>query len=665
MAMNGRDTTHSPDPASGLAAMFAQARQLHMAGRLGEAEPLYRRILAADPRHADALHLLGVMAFQLGRSEQAAAMIREAIAINGEVANYHSNLGNALKETGRQNEAVTAYQVAIRLKPDFAEAYSNMSAALSQAGRLTEAAAAGEEAIRLKPDFAQAHSNLGGALHGLGRFEAAIDAFSAAVRLQPDLAMAHCNLGNALKGLNRLDDAVAAYAEAIRREPDFPEAHFNLADALEEQGRLEEAILCYQQAIRCRPDFAQAHSNLLMTLHYQSGVTRDTLLKTATRFAQATRRDAIADFKRPADPARRLRVGYVSADFRNHPVGHFLCGILRNHDRASLEVFCYSNSAIEDEVTARLRGDADHWRSLVGASDQEAAQAIAADGVDILVDLSGHTARNRLPMFALKPAPLQVSWLGYFGTTGLTEIDYVLADRFVAPEGSEPFFTEAVARLPHCYICFTPPDLDIPVATPPVLGGAPFTFGSFNNHIKTSPQAIALWARVLQAVPGSRLLLKTKALGQASARDRLLAQFAEEGVAADRLLLEGAAPRAELLASYNRVDVALDPTPYGGGITTAEALWMGVPVVSLRGETWVGRVTESILAAAGHADLAVATEADYIALAATLARDPRRLEALRTGLRAQVEASPLCDGAGFTHNLEQLYREIWRRIGGG
>lgn len=634
-----------------------------MGGRLGEAERLYRHILSADPRHADALHLLGVMAFQTGRSEQAVDLIGQAIAIDGSAANYRSNLGNALKELGRLDEAIDAYAAAVRLKPDFAEAHSNMSAALTQAGRLTEAAAAGETAIRIKPDFAQAYSNLGGALHGLGRFEEAVAAFAAATRLQPDLAMAHSNLGNALKGLNRLDEAVAAYAEAIRRKPDFAEAHFNRADALEDLGLREEAILGYEQAIRHRPDFAEAHSNLLMAMHYQPGVTREILLKAASRFSQAVRRAPVAGVRPATDPDRRLRVGYVSADFRNHPVGHFLCGILRHHDRAAIEVFCYSNSGIEDEVTDRLRGDADQWRSLVGLSDPAAAALIASDGVDVLVDLSGHTARNRLPMFALRPAPVQASWLGYFGTTGLPEIDYVLADRFVAPAESEPFFAETVARLPNCYICFTPPDIDVPLADPPSAKGAPITFGSFNNHIKTSSRTIALWARLLQAVPGSRLLLKTKALGAPETRARLLAQFAEAGVGADRLLLEGAAPRAELLASYNRIDLALDPTPYGGGITTAEALWMGVPTISLRGETWVGRVTESILAAAGLPELAVATEADYVALAASLAQDAARLRSLRAGLRAQVEASPLCDGAGFTRDLERLYLQMRRERG--
>ncbi len=658
VTMNGRDRAHSPAQTNGLAALFAQARQLHMAGRLAEAEPIYRRILAADPRHADALHLLGVMALQRGHSAQAAEIIGQAIAIDGGVATYHSNLGNALKELGRQNGAIAAYEAAIRLKPDFADAYSNMSAALTEVGRLAEAAAAAETAVRLKPDFAQARSNLGGALHGLGRFQEAVDAFSAAIRLQPNLAMAHCNLGNALKSLNRLEEAVAAYGQAIRLRPDLAEAHFNLADTLEDLGLREDAIVGYELAIRHRPDFPQAHSNLLMAMHYQPGVTRAALLRAAERFSETTRRGPPLAAGGVLDPDQRLRIGYVSADFHNHPVGHFLCGILRHHDRTAFRVFCYANGSLEDEVTAQLRADADEWRSLVGLSDTAAAALIAKDGLDLLVDLSGNTARNRLPMFALKPAPTQISWLGYFGTTGLPEMDYVLADRFVAPEGSERFFTEAIARLPHCYICFTPPDLDCSIAHPPYFGGAPFTFGSFNNHIKTSTRTVALWARLLQAVPGSRLLLKTKALGDAQARARLIAQFAEVGIKADRLLLEGAAPRAELLASYNRVDLALDPTPYGGGITTAEALWMGVPVVTLRGETWVGRVTESILAAVGLPDLATTTEAEYVALAASFARDPTRLKTMRANLRAQVEASPLCDGVGFTRDLERLYREI-------
>ncbi|MGQ9372206.1 O-linked N-acetylglucosamine transferase, SPINDLY family protein, partial [Azospirillum sp. A39] len=283
-----------------------------------------------------------------------------------------------------------------------------------------------------------------------------------------------------------------------------------------------------------------------------------------------------------------------------HPVGYFIEAVLAHHDPAAVEVFCYSTLDKSDDVTARLRAHAGHWRSLVGLSDDAAAALIRADAIDLLVDLSGHTAGNRLLVFARKPAPVQVSWLGYFGTTGLSAMDYVLADRHVAPEADDGAFTERVWRLPGSYLCFTPPDLDVAVTPRPPR---PVTFGNFNNNPKTSPATIALWARVLARVPQSRLLLKTRALGDAAVRRHLTERFAAHGVAAPRLILEGGVPRAELLAAYNRVDVALDPTPYGGGTTTAEALWMGVPVVSLRGGTWVGRVSESILTTVGVGEL--------------------------------------------------------------
>jgi predicted O-linked N-acetylglucosamine transferase (SPINDLY family) len=641
--------------------LVAEALQHHQAGRLPEAERLYRQILAADSRHADALHLLGVIAHQVERNDVAVELIGKAIGINGAVAVYHSNLGNALKDLGRLDDAVAVYDTAVRLKPDYAEAHYNLGNALMDLGRLGDAVAAYETAIRLKPDLAEAHSNLGNALKDLGRLDDAVAAYETAIRLKPDYAEAHSNLGNALMDLGRLDDAVAACETAIRLKPDYAEAHSNLGNALKDLGRLDDAVAAYETAIRLKPDYADAHSNLMMCLHYQPEIDGSSILEEARRFgARFDETPTPRSYSNSAAPDRRLRIGYVSGDFKRHPVGYFLSRVLTNHDRTVAEVFCYSNDCRDDDLTAQLQGAADHWHRLVGLSDQAAAALVAADGIDILVDLSGHTALNRLPTFALKPAPVQLTWLGYFGTTGLSAMDYILADRFVAPESSASCFTESIWRLPDSYLCFSPPDLDCRLSPPPVTKGEPVTFGNFNNYAKTSPVAVALWSRILNMTPGSRLLLKTKALGNARARRGLEDQFASYGVGANRLLLEGASPRSELLYNYNRIDIALDPTPYGGGTTTAEALWMGVPVVTLRGDTWVGRVSESILSTVGLPELVATTADTYVEITVGLAADHRRLGALRAGLRAQLEASPFCDGHSFTRNLERAYRSMWQ-----
>lgn len=776
--------------------LLAAGVQHHQGGRLEEAAKLYRRILAANPRHADANHLLGVVAYQQGRSADAVKLIGRAIAANPSFPAFHSNLGNALKAMGRLEEALAAYDTALRLNPEYADAHNNRGNVLNAMGRPDEALAAYDAALHLRPDNSEAHGNRGHALYGLGRPAEALAACDAALHLKPDNAEAHFNRGNALNALGRTGEALAAFETAIRFRPGNADAHFNRGNALQDMGRpdealaayevvlrlnpdqadahnnrgnvlyhtgrlnealaaydmalclspdltdahnnrgnvlyglgrLEEALAAYDAALECRPDFAEvhntrgnaltqmgrleealtafgtalrlkpdyaaahtnrgnaltqmghldealaaydaalqirpdfadAHNSKLLALHYGALEASGTIAAAARAFGASFDREGVsAVFANAPIPDRRLRLGYVSGDLKRHPVGYFLQAILLHHAPAAVEVFCYSNNSADDDLTASLRSDADHWRRLNGLTDEAAAALIRADGIDVLVDLSGHTALNRLPVFAHRPAPVQVSWLGYFGTTGLRAMDYVLADRFVVPPGEEEAFTEQVWRLPESYLCFMPPDMDIPVRRG--SAGDPITFGSFNNLAKLSADTVRLWAQVLQGVPGARLFLKTRQLADAAVCEAVRARFAGHGIAPERLLLEGSSPRSDLLASYNRIDIALDPAPYGGGTTTAEALWMGVPVVTLRGGTWVGRVSESILAAVGLPDLVAGSQEAYIALAAGLAADQDRRAALHASLRSRLEGSPFCDGGGFTRHLEDAYRGMWTR----
>jgi predicted O-linked N-acetylglucosamine transferase (SPINDLY family) len=737
------------------------ALQHHQSGRLEEAATLYSKILEADPRHADANHLLGVIAFQLGRNEVAVDLIGIAIAANRSNPAFHSNLGNALngmgrlddalaaydralrlrpdyadahynrgnvlrdmgrlddalsacdtalrlrpdyadasysrgnvlRDMGRLDDALTAYDGALRLRPDYTEAYNNRGNALLSMGRLDDALAAYDGALRLRPDYADAHynrgnvlqdmarlddalaaydtalrlrpdlaethNNRGNTLREMGRLDDALAAYDSALRLRPDYADAHNNRGNALFGMGRLGDALAAYDTALHLRPDFADAHYNRGNALRDMARLDDALSAYDTALSLRPDYADAHSNKLLALHYGAFDARGAIAAQARAFgASVNRAGAPQAFANPPVPDRRLRIGYVSGDLRRHPVGYFLQSILRNHASDAVEVFCYSNNLKDDDLTASFQSDADHWRRLRGLTDEAAATLIRADAIDILVDMSGHTALNRLPLFARRPAPVQVSWLGYFGTTGLTAMDYVLADRFVVPPGEDDAFTEQVWRMPGSYLCFMPPDMDVPVRSRDVQG--PITFGSFNNLAKLSSHTAALWARVVQSVPQSRLLLKTSQLADAAVCQAVRERFAGHGIEADRLVLEGPSPRADLLASYNRVDIALDPYPYGGGTTTAEALWMGAPVVTLRGGTWTGRVSESILSSVGLSDLVAGSQEAYVDLAATLAANQDRRTALHATLRSRLEASPFCDGEGFTRQLEDAWRAMWK-----
>ncbi len=687
------------DSALGLRPGYAEAynnrgNTLQDMGRLDDALAAYQTALQLRPDYADAHYNRGITLRGMGRLDEALAAFDAGLRLRPDLAEIHNNRGNTLREMGRPGDALAAYETALQLRPDYTEAHNNRGNALQNMGRLDDALAAYETALQLRPDFADAHYNRGNALQDMGRLDDALAAYETAIRLRPDdadtpynrgnalremghldgalasyetairlrpgYAEAHVNQGNTLRAMGRLDDALAAYETAIRLRPDYAEAHNNRGNALQEMARLEEALAAYDTALHLRPDYADAHSNKLLALHYGALDARGAIAAAARAFgASVDRTGAPEAFINSPNPDRRLRIGYVSGDLRRHPVGYFLQSILRHHAPGAVEVFCYSSCFKDDDLTAFFQSHADHWRRLYGLTDEAAADLIRADAIDILVDLSGHTNLNRLGLFAYRPAPVQISWLGYFGTTGLAAMDYVLADRFVVPPGEEDAFTEQVWRMPGSYLCFMPPDLDLPVQ-PRDLNGS-VTFGSFNNLAKLSSHTVSMWAQVLQSVPRSRLLLKTSQLGDAAVCQAVRARFSSHGVEAARLLLEGPSPRAELMASYNRVDIALDPSPYGGGTTTAEALWMGAPVITLRGGTWVGRVSESILSSVGLSDLVAGSQAEYVTLAADLAADQDRRTALHASLRSRLEGSPFCDGAKFTRHLEDAYRGMWKQ----
>ncbi|MGD0390044.1 MAG: tetratricopeptide repeat protein [Tepidisphaeraceae bacterium] len=564
------------------------------AGRLAEAERIYRQILAQQPNHADALHLLGTLALQAGRLDAAVESIRRA--------------------------------------------------------------------IRLKPDFPEAHSNLGIALKGLGQIDEAIASFRQAIRFKPDFPEAHSNLGNALMDLGRLDEAIASYRQAVRLKPDLAEAHNNLGSALKDIGQLDEAIATFRQALRLKPNHAQVYANLLFALNYHPDMDAEAILAEhrawSDRHAPPLTSEQLAY---PNDRAsdRRLRIGYVSSDFRRHPVGYFFIPLLERHDRRMPEIFCYANVQRPDVLTERMKRSCEVWRNVFGLADEAVAQLVSSDRIDILVDLSGHTRGNRLRVFARKPAPIQVTYLGYANTTGMTAIDYRLTDALADPPGmTDALNVEELWRLPGCAWCYDPPE-DAPEIQ--LRGNGPITFGCFNAFAKINRKMAAIWAELLKRVAGSRLLIKSAGAGEASSRRRLTDQFAEFGIPSDRIEIRGTiADLHAHLELYGQVDVALDTYPYHGTTTTCEALWMGVPVVSLAGRTHVSRVGVSLLSNAGLPELVAKTPEDYVAIASELAANRPRLDALRAQMRSKLRSSPLLDGRRFAADVEAAYRQMWR-----
>ena len=608
-------------------ALFEAAYQHFLAGRLAEAELACRQALQADPRQADSLHLLGVIAGQTGHAQDSLALFDQAIAVVPGFAEAHCNRGVALMSLGQARAAEQAFRRSLELKPRQVEAWFGL-------GNL--------KAFENAPD-------------------AAAEAFRQALAVQPDNAQAWTNLAIALQRQGRLDEAVAAYERARAILPGAALIHYNLAIALLALGLADEAAASSRRAVELDPRYVQAHSNVLVCMTYQAAGSAADLLAAHRVWDQAhglPLKPPSAAYPNSRDPERPLKVGYVSGDFQTHPVGWLLANVLPAHDRSQIDVYCYSNNPFTDAVTERLKDGAHQWRDIWGLSDEAVAALVRQDQIDILVDLSGHTDKNRLLTFARKPAPVQVSWLGYPGTTGLSAIDYLIMDAATAPDGADSECSESLIRLPHGRFCYAPPSDAPGVAARP---DAPVVFGSFNNLAKVGPEVVRLWARVLTAAPRSRLVLKWKALSEASARSRLLEAFAAEGVAADRLELRGASPHPDMLAQYGDIDIALDPFPYGGGITSAEALWMGVPVVTLPQDRIASRQTLAFLTELDLTDLAAASADDYVRIAAGLAADPARRARLRQSLRQAMAASPLTDGAKFTPGLEDAYRRTWRR----
>ena len=622
--------------------------------------------MATRPDYAEAHNNLGSAQRALGQFDASLASFRRALAIKPDYADAFANLGNALKNQGQFEPAVTALRRAIELKPNSAKAHSNLGSALNALGHLNAAIASYRRALELEQDFAEAHQNLGVALYENGQPDVAIASYRRALELRPNYANAHANLGNALGDLGRFDEAVSSYRRALEIHPDHAEAHNNLGNVLKDLGQLDEAVTCYRRALELKPESFASHSNLLFAQSFQSGQHVESRLAAARLFGSlaAQRAHPYAQWDNVPDPDRRLRVGWVSGDLRYHPVGHFIVGVfsaLGSVANGRLEFFGYPTDARSDELTDRIRACCTGWHSALGLSDESLARRIRDDKIDILIDLTGHTAGNRLPMFAWKPAPVQATWLGYLGTTGVEAIDYLIADALTLPRSDAVNFSESICYLPESYVCFTPPAGDTPVSPLPAFHNGHVTFGSFNNLTKMNDAVVELWAKVLGSVPNSRLLLKAKQLREASVQQSVTDRFARNGVDAGRLIFKPQVPRAQYLAPYAHVDIALDPFPYPGITTTVESLWMGVPVLTLAGTHFQSRQGVGLLTNAGLPDWIAVDADDYVARAARHAANRQGLAALRQGLRQTLLESPIFDAPRFATHFETALRGMWTK----
>lgn len=632
-------------------------------GKLSEAIACHRRALTLQPDFLPACNSLGSALRMQGQLEEAEDCFKKVLRQEPDSQEVLNQLGAIYAARENHMEALICFQKALRIQPGYVDALNNYGVVLRATGKYKEAAAAFKEALTRKPDYAEAYSNLGMVLEDQHQHIEAEQYFRKALTINPRYKDAHNNLGLALLFQWRLGEAIASFQQAISIDSGLAEAYANLGLAQQVSGGIDVAIDSFRKALDLKPGYYKAHVNILFCMNYSEKYEPSFVFHEHRQWESKYGHKPIANpCPDNQDSERCLRIGYVSPDLHSHPVAFFFEPLLANHDPEKFETYCYAEVRRPDAVTERLRSLAGHWRSTRGLSDREVADQIHNDRIDILVDLAGHTGDSRLLVFTHKPAPVQVTYLGYPNTTGLSSVDYRLTDGWADPPGlTDEYHSEELVRLPHGFLCYQPPP-DAPAVTPvPSLTNGYITFGSFNNLSKVTPEVISLWSRLLNALPDSRLVLKNNSLSDVNSRDHYFSLFKKHGIDQDRVQLLGRLPTLnEHLALYNNIDIALDTFPYNGTTTTCEVLWMGVPVIALAGQVHAGRVGVSLLSQLDLDDLIGNDQESYLKIAIDLARDTDRLSLFRGSLRGKMENSTLCNGKNFSRDVENAFRAMWR-----
>ena len=640
-------------------------------GQYAQAAQCYRQAIQIKPLLAYLHSNLGDVLARAGDPIAAEASCRTALKIQPTLAAAHVNLGSALQGQDRLEEAAASYKQALALNPGQVEAHRKLAWAAHAQGLMTDTATHLREALKIDPEHAATHYQLGSVLLELREADQAVTSLQQAVALEPLHALAHSNLGNGLMQLGRFNEALRHHEQAALLAPGQITIQSNLGHALKASGRPANALAALQRALAIDSDRLDLYSQVLFLQQYQPDRDHDQSLVDAMHFGALARQQATllapprSTWPNPRQPEKRLRVGLLSSDLRAHPVGFFIESVLvalAGLQANKVELAGYANQTRTDALTARLRSCCNIWHEVADMSDGELAACISADGIDILIDLAGHTLNNRLPVLAWRPAPVQVSWLGYCATTGLTEVDAFIADPWIAPPQVDDHFIEPILRLPHTFLCFTPPPFDWLVAPLPALNGSGVRFGGLNDLAKMNDAVVAVWSRVLQAVPHSVLVLQSASFRDTAIQQAVLARYARHGVHAHQLLLKPAQPRAEYLTGYSQIDISLDPFPYPGGTTSLESLWMGVPVLTLPGAHALSRQGLSLLSNMGLTDWIATSEDDYVQRAKSHATDLVALSALRGSLRSRLLASPLCNAAQFAQDFEAGLRGLWQKF---
>ena len=624
----------------------------------------YDKATSLKPYFAEAWSNRGGALLELKRFNQALASYDKAISLTPDFADAWYNRGVVLLELSQYDQAMDSYDKAISLQSDYVDAWYNRGAVLIELNQYDQAIASYEKAISLKPDFVEAWSSRGVALMQLKQYDQSLTSYDKAISLTPDFAEAWSNRGIALSKLKQYEQALASYDKAVSLKSDYAEAWYNRGNLLTAIGRFSLAEESYREAIRLDSELLKAHSNLLLSLNYVEKCSSQVKLAEAKKFGLKVSKKAQPKFTSWEVPAstKKLRIGFVSGDFRNHSVGHFVEGFLEQLDKSQYEIYAFPTTSEVDELTYRIKPYFTKWLPIYGMSDQAAATLIHQKGTHVLIDLSVHTAHNRLAVFSYKPAPVQVSWLGLPMTTGVPEMDYVIGDPHALPKHFENQFTEVIWRLPEIYLCLTAPGLQVEVGSLPATRNKYVTFGSFNNLSKMNDKVVETWSNILKALPNSRLLLKSKQLSDSNICLEVQSRFKLHGVSADRLILKNALnARADHLDAYNSIDIALDTFFYPGVTTSAEALWMGVPVLSLKGNNFLSCTAKSIAENVELKDWVASDVNDYVNKALQFASDIDGLTHLRSTLRERVLRSPLFDTPRFANNFGEALWGMWNQ----
>lgn len=743
---------------------LTQGMEHQKAGRLVEAEKIYRSILDVNPNHAHTLHMMALLALEIKQYGVAEELAKKAIKIQPSIEFFYNTLANILNTSGKHIEAETIYRQIAQKNPASADAHNNLGATLSALRKENEAIDAYKKALELNPKHYNALTNLGTLFHNQKKYAEASSLFKQAFEINPSSVevcrhlakslyfsnkvesgkqyfeqvlklnsddveslsflgrifrdqgkyeeallyykrlnsiqpsgFSHANVGLVLQDLGRATEATIQYKEALKHTPDSYEFYNNLALLYNDMARYEEAYSCYENALRLNPnnplllsnaaatykdlgfldkaiellkraisitpDHGYLYSNLLFVMLYAASVKPEELASTSRIFGEKIVDPLLIKkaHSNNKNTERKLRIGYVSPDFFKHAVHYFLEPLLILHDRTKFEIFAYSNTPKEDDVTERIKKEVDHWRDIRFLSDEKITSLIEADSIDILVDLTGHTGKNNLRIFAQKPAPIQITWLGYPATTGMKAIDYRITDIYAEPVGmTEHLNTETLWRLPQIFCCYQPSE-----NSPAVIDHSPFedndyiTFGCFNNFAKVTDDVMRTWSKIMAQVPKSQLLLEIFGVDIAMVRDQVQKRLEAAGIPLDRVILE-TRRRTNQYILYNRIDIALDPYPCNGGTTSMDTMWMGVPMITLAGRHFVSRMGVTILTNAGLPELIANSEDAYVKITVDLANDRERLKKMRHGLQEKVVASPLMDQKLFARNMEAAYREMWK-----